>query len=89
MRCNMGRKITLADETEIEKRREELEVFISSVIDPEEAPYFVSDEASVYDITLEDDEEVLKKIKRKYGLSLNHCWLKKPIWQLLDHLKKK
>lgn len=82
----MTRNITMADDLEINKRKDKLESFLDAVIDPDERPYFVSDEASVYDITLEEDSEVINKINQTYNVSLGSDWLGKPLWQLLDYL---
>ena len=76
----------ITDNFEITKRKDKLEAFLDAVIDPEEQPYFISDEASVHDITLEEDFELIKKIKKKYNIEVNSEWLGKPLWKLLDYL---
>ncbi|MDP1696243.1 MAG: hypothetical protein Q8L45_00405 [Xanthomonadaceae bacterium] len=72
---------------QIEGRREEAEFFIKAVIDPDEYPYFVSDEASIYDISSLSSEDLRLRVERAYGVRITEEDLAIPVWQLLDRLR--
>lgn len=80
---------TLGLTEKLDKRKEKLTEFIIAVIHPSEYPWFVSDEASVYDISGDDTAELLEKCKTHYGIELHSNDLLMPLWQLLDYLEIK
>ena len=67
-----------------EQRKEVLDIFLNNVIDKEEWPFFVSDEATVYDISTLTNKELLLRIETAYGKKLKFEDLKLPLWKLLD-----
>jgi len=82
----MSNKDVMGNNKMIQERKEKLDKFLLEIIDPEEQPYFISDEASIYDLTLEEDQIIINKIKEKYGVGIEPKWLSKPVWQLLDYI---
>ncbi len=77
----------LADSTEMEKRKKQANEFYFSVLDPEEIPYIVTDEATLYAIYIGDEKEIINKIKQKYNVYISVEQFKIPFWQLLDFLE--
>ncbi len=56
----MGNKgTTLSDFLETSKRADLLQKFVNSVFDKDNRPYFISDETSLYDITLGYEEKII------------------------------
>jgi hypothetical protein len=84
----MSREFSFGGAAQIEERREEAEFFIKAVIDPDEYPYFVSDAASIYDISSLSSEELRLRVERAYGVRITEKDLAIPVWQLLDHLRR-
>ena len=82
----MTKSITYFASTKVDKRKNNLKDFLNAIIDPEEQPVFVSNEASVYDITLEGESEILDKIRNKYKISITPEGLSQPLWKLIDYL---
>jgi hypothetical protein len=83
----MSREFSFGGAKQIEERREEAEFFIKAIIDPDEYPYFVSDAASVYDISSLSGEELRLRVERAYGIRITEEDLAIPVWQLLDRLR--
>ena len=64
------------------------EALFSSVLQSE-APFFVSDEATVFDVSLASTEELLKRLSDYYHTSVSAEELRKPLWELLPDLEKR
>lgn len=77
---------TLADSTETGKRANLLEQFVNSVFDEKERPYYISDKASLYDITCADEKKIINRIKITYGVSIVEECFNWPICELLDFI---
>ena len=77
------------DSIEIGKRAGLLEEFINSVFDEEDRPYFVSDKATLYDLTCGDEKEIISRIERTFGISIMEEHFKLPVWELLDFISSK
>jgi len=73
---------------ELEKRESKLTAFLEQLFDEEERPYFVADDACVYDFFAGDDDEFFQRCEKVYGQRLNESDLRLPVWQLLDKLDK-
>jgi hypothetical protein len=59
------------------------------LVEGESRPAFVSDEASLYDIQVEDDARVVQLVESHYGVTLRvPDDLRRPFWQLLDDLQR-
>lgn len=68
------------------KRQHAAQEFFTAVFEPDEQPLFVSDEATLYDIDMGDEDELQQRIKQHYGLSVTREQLATPLWQLLDYI---
>ena len=51
-------------------------------------PFFVSDEATVLDVSDEGPEELLAKISKHYGRTLSMTDLQQPLWKLIRQLNE-
>lgn len=83
----MSKRFFFGSARQIEERSEEMECFIKAVIDPGEYPYFVSDAASIYDISSLSSEELRLRVERAYEVRIAEEDLAIPIWQLLDRIR--
>jgi len=77
----------LASSDEINIRLNDAHEFYFNILDPEEQPFFVSDEASIFDISSDSEEYLIKKCFDYYGVKLTCEQLTLPFWQVLDLLK--
>lgn len=84
----MSNKYYIADSTQMDKRKLLAEEFYNNILDPEEIPYIVTDEASLYDFFAGDEFELMNKVKEKYGVNIDMRHFKIPFWQLLEYLKE-
>ena len=71
---------------EINKRQKLLNKLILTILDEDERPYFVSDRATLYDITIKNEDEIINLISEKYGVLIQKEHFQIPIWKLLDFL---
>lgn len=85
----MKNKYYLADSTQMDKRKSKAEEFYYAILDPEEIPYIVTDEATLYDIFAGNEYDLIQKVKKKYEVNISIKHFKLPFWQLLDFLEKK
>ena len=86
-----GAVVTLADDHEMSQRRALADEFYDALglVEGESRPDFVSDEASLYDIQMEDDARVVQLVESHYGVTLRvPDDLRRPFWQLLDELQR-
>ena len=83
----MSVKYYLADAKEIDKRQLLAKEFYENILDPHEIPYMVTDDASLYDIFVGDEQELIKKIKENYGVKIDITFFKISFWKLLDYLE--
>jgi hypothetical protein len=85
----MGSKqFELGPNREMDQRRAQAAEFYEAALDPEEQPFFVSDEATPYDIYAGDERKLIERCKQHYGIELRREHFSLPIWQLLDHLAR-
>lgn len=80
-------KVHFADSSEIMKRKAAFDRFVDKLFEPELRPWFVSDEATIFEISGDTVEEIISKIKSTYGIELTHEQLRTPLWRLLDLLE--
>ena len=52
------------------------------------APFFVSDEATVFDVSDLEPEELLSKISKHYGKAISMTDLQQPFWKLIRPLNE-
>ena len=71
----------------MDARADVAEEFYTSVIDADERPFFVSDEATAFDICTLLEDELRGRIHAHYGVDLTAADLSVPLWELLDRLQ--
>ena len=62
------------------------EEFYESVLRPDEEPAFVSDDATLLDISLAPEELLIQKIQSHYGKTVTKFDLRRSFWSLLVDL---
>ena len=62
--------------------------FIQHVLYDEE-PFFISDEAKIWDVSTSTPQELLKRCSDYYGMPVSLEDLKQPLWKLLLLLSKR
>jgi hypothetical protein len=63
------------------------EEFYAKVLD--DRPFFVSDNASIWDVSGADADELLARISEHYSRTLSEDDLKQPLWKLIRQLNEK
>lgn len=84
----MTDKYYLAKSEMMNKRKVPANEFYNSILDPEDIPYMVSDDASLYDFFAGIDEELIEKVNTKYGVKMTIDHFKIPFWKFLDWLQE-
>ncbi len=84
----MSDKYKLFSTVEMDKRIAIATEFYESIFNKDEIPYFVTDEATLYDIFAGDDDELIEAVRKHYGVSLNIEHFKIKFWILLEFLEK-
>jgi hypothetical protein len=82
-------KFDFANSVEINKRKSKISHFTNNILDSEEEAIFVSDEASIYDISTDDEEALLERVEKVYGVILEVNDFLLPIWKLVDLIDSK
>lgn len=82
------RPLNLAPDEDMQTLVPELAEFVQYVI-PDEEPTFVSDEATVWDISLSTEDELISRCSSHYGVQLRAEDLKLPLSRLLSELKRR
>ncbi len=82
----MSQEFSFGESCNIRKRERELVEFIERMFGEEDRPYFVSDEACLYDFYAGDDVELSERCERWYGKKLTQSEFRLPVWRLLDML---
>jgi hypothetical protein len=98
-RCVAGRQadenvqmVDFADDEQMLRRQLWADEFYGALglVPDQNWPDFVSDEASLYDVQMEDDRFVVRAVQRHYGVTLQVPEdFRRPFWQLLDHLHER
>jgi hypothetical protein len=55
----------------------------------DEEPLFVSDEATIFSVSLSSGEELMKRCSQFYKTSISEDDLKLPLWKLIRELNKR
>jgi hypothetical protein len=71
---------------QISRRHDQAMEFYRVALDADELPYFVSDEATLYDLYAGDENELIDKCQHHYGVELRREHFLLPVWELLDYL---
>jgi hypothetical protein len=80
--------IDLADDEHMRSLEPLAEEFYENVLRPDEEPGFVSDDASLLDISLAPENLLIDKIKTHYGMTVTNSDLRKSFWLLLSYLNE-
>jgi hypothetical protein len=78
--------IKLADDDHMRDLEPLAQEFYEHVLRPDEEPGFVSDEATLLDISLAPAELLIDKIKSHYGKTVTKFDLRRSFWSLLVDL---
>jgi len=85
----MKKKIELAKSINSEELSREIQLLINVVEpDPEYQPFFVSDEACFFNITLYDEDVIEKRLRFYFNGDLP-ADLNTPLWKFAEIVKKK
>ncbi|HTF67439.1 MAG TPA: hypothetical protein VK638_32645 [Edaphobacter sp.] len=77
----------LAGDEEMERRETLALEFYKLILAPDEEPAFVSDEATLRDVSLAEDEELIRKVEDHYGHRMSRWDFQRSFWSLLDELQ--
>jgi hypothetical protein len=81
----------IAGDEQMARRQDLAEEFYDALrlVQGEDRPVFVSDEAALYDIQFEPDDVVVLRVQEVYGFTLRvPADFRRPFWQLLDELQR-
>ena len=84
----MADKYYLAKLDKMKQREELANEFYNAILDYNEMPYIVTDDACLYDFFVGIDKELIEKVCQKYGVKMKNEHFKVPFWQFLDWLQK-
>jgi hypothetical protein len=76
-----------SSDVEMRKVSREAQEFFEKVLYDEE-PVFVSDEATIWDVSMSTADELLERCSKYYGKALSAGDLKQPLWKLLRQLNE-
>ena len=80
--------IEFADDTETKRRSREIQVLVNILEpDPVLQPYFLSDEASIGEISMDSGELIIRRLESYFGQPLKLS-LDLPLWKLVDQIKQ-
>ena len=54
----------------------------------DEEPLFISDEATIWDVSMATAEELIRRISQYYGKPVSETDLKQPLWRLIRQLNE-
>lgn len=78
---------TFAGDDEVEARAPRLKQLLHHVCGQDEFPWFVSDEATIFDVCTLSREEIRQRLASAYGVQIDEGSLSLPIWKLLDKVE--
>ena len=86
-----GRKqLELAEDTQTERHREQINAFLHKVLCEEEREfidtYFISDEATIFDCSMDLPETWISNCKAAYNLDISNR-LHTPLWELVTWVR--
>ena len=79
----------LAGDAQVQRRKVAVEQLLRVICDEDEFPWFVSDEATAFDVCTSSEEELMARVSAAYGIAVPAADLKLPIWQLAERLSRK
>jgi hypothetical protein len=75
-----------SSDAEMKKITELAQHFYENILD--DAPFLVSDEATVLDVSGAEPKELLVRISEHYGKTISMTDLKQPLWKLIRQLNE-
>ena len=75
----------LSPDVEMRRIPDLVQEFLENVLFDEE-PLYVSDEATISDVSLANPDELAKRCSEYYGISVSADDLKQPLWRLIREL---
>jgi hypothetical protein len=63
--------------------------FFEQVLSGEYEPVFVADEATIWDVSMEGPEELLRRCSEHYRISVSIEDLRQPLWRLIRQLNER
>ena len=82
------RPLAFAPDNEMERRASLANEFYAEILAPDEERGFVSDVATLRDVSLAPDEDLLRKIESHYGHRMCRWDFQRSFWSLLDVLEQ-
>jgi hypothetical protein len=80
------KQMELSSDVEMKKIAELAQQFYEHILD--DKPFFVSDEASILDVSGAEPEELLARIAEYYGKTVSMADLQQPLWKLIRQLSE-
>ncbi len=84
----MSRQYTLFANDLLQRRQIQLNELILAVVDPEEYPFYMSDQATLYDVSTDDEQEIKTRFEHHYRIPYLSEYGVIPIWKLLDRIQQ-
>jgi hypothetical protein len=82
------KKFELADQTETDARRREIQLLLNIVEpDPDYQPFILTDEASLFSAVGSDEETLRRRLNFYFGDGVD-LQLHLPMWKLVDDIKR-
>ncbi len=84
----MPKTIELADDSQTEARRREVQILLN-VVEPDShyQPFILTDEASLFDAVGTDEETMKRRLNCYFGDGIDLS-LRLPMWKLVDNIKQ-
>ena len=82
----MSQEYNFAGAEKMKEREREFSEFLDRMFDNEDRPYFVSDDACLYDFFGGSEEDFSDRFHKWYGRALKRSDFRLSVWQLLDSL---
>ena len=79
-------ELGVAGDVMIRARRALVNRLLREVVDGEEQPVFVSDQATLFDLSSRVEATLRERIRTTYGVTVTPAELRLPVWQLVDRL---
>lgn len=76
----------LADDSNVRRYKAEVDQLLQVVCVEDGVPYFVSDEATILDVTTSPEADLVRLIASAFGHTATHEDLTLPVWQLATKL---
>ena len=79
--------IPFSSDVEMQKIPELTQEFLEHVLYDEE-PLFISDEATIWAVSVNTAEELIRRISQYYGKPVSEADLAQPLWKLIRQLNE-